>query len=100
MILPRKSWVTKLIVKEFIEQGYHATGSNQILSALSARYWIVSASEVIQELEKACAECHRRKAKAFEQILAPLPISRLNKELAGIHKAPVDFGGALHYCAG
>ena len=81
VILPRKSWVTKLIVKEFHEKGHHATGTNQTLSALSARYWIVSAREVILELEKACAECRRRKANACEQIMAPLPISRLKKSL-------------------
>ena len=81
MILPRKSWVTKLNVKEFHEKGHHATGTNQTLSALSARYWIVSAREVIRQLEKACSECRRRKAKACEQIMAPLPISRLKKSL-------------------
>ena len=57
VILPRKSWVTKLIVKEFHEKRHHATETNQTLSALSAKYWIVSAREVIGELEKACAEC-------------------------------------------
>ena len=71
VILPRKSWVTKLIVKEFHEKGHHASGTNQTLSALSARYWIVSAREVIREWEKECSECRRRKAKACEQIIAP-----------------------------
>ena len=93
VILPRKSWVTKLIVKEFHEKGHHATGTNQTLSALSARYWIVSAREVIRELEKACAECRRRKAKACEQVMAPLPISRLKKSLRAFTRTAVDFGG-------
>ena len=93
VILPRKSWVTKLIVKEFHEKGRHATGTNQTLSALSARYCIVSAREVIREFEKACAECRRRKAKACEQIMAPLPISRLKMSLRAFTRTAVDFGG-------
>ena len=93
VILPRKSWVTKLIVKEFHEKGRHATGTNQTLSALSARYWIVSAREVIREFEKACAECRRRKAKACEQSMAPLPISRLKMSLRAFTRTAVDFGG-------
>ena len=93
VILPRKSWVTKLIVKEFHEKGRHATGTNQTLSALSARYWIVSAREVIRELENACADCRQRKAKACEQIMAPLPISRLKMSLRAFTRTAVDFGG-------
>ena len=68
VILPRKSLVTKLIVKEFHKQGQHATGTNQTLSALSARYWIVSTREVIRELEKACAERRRRKARPVSKL--------------------------------
>ena len=95
VILPRKSWVTKLIVKEFHEKGHHASGTNQTLSALSARYWIVSAREVIREWEKECSECRRRKAKACEQIMAPLPTSRLKKTLRAFTRTAVDFGGRL-----
>ena len=93
VILPRKSWVTKLIVKEFHEKGHHASGTNQTLSALSARYWIVSAREVIREWEKECSECRRRKAKACEQIMALLPTSRLKKTLRAFTRTAVDFGG-------
>ena len=49
IILPRKSWITKLIVKHFHEQGQHASGTNQTLAAISARYWVLSGREVIRE---------------------------------------------------
>ena len=42
IILPRRNWVTKLIVKEFHERGNHATGTNQTLAALSTRYWLLA----------------------------------------------------------
>ena len=48
-ILPRRSWVTKLIIKDQHEKGKHATGTNQKLAALSARYWIQSGREAIRE---------------------------------------------------
>ena len=77
VILPRNSRITKLIVKEFHGMGNHASGTNQTLAALSTRYWIISAREVIHQWEKECMECRRRKIKPCEQIMAPLPLSRL-----------------------
>ena len=51
VILPRKGWVTKLIIKDAHEKGNHAFGTNQTLAVLSARYWIISAREAIREWE-------------------------------------------------
>ena len=41
ILLPRRNWVTKLIVKHFHEKGNHNSGTNQTLSLLSTKYWIV-----------------------------------------------------------
>ena len=49
IILPRKHQVTKLIVKHFHEEGYHASGTNQTLAVLSTRFWIISGHEEIRE---------------------------------------------------
>lgn len=93
VILPRKSWVTKLIVKEYHEKGNHATGTNQTLAALSTRYWIISGREVIREWEKECAECRRRRSKPCQQIMAPLPTARLKTSLRAFTRSAVDFAG-------
>ena len=45
----RKDWVTKLIVKHYHERGHHNSGTNQTLSLLSTKYWIVAAREEIIE---------------------------------------------------
>ena len=95
IILPRRSWITKLIVKYFHEQGNHAAGTNQTLAGLSARYWIIAVREVIREWEKECAECRRRKVKACQQVMTPLPISRLTTSLRAFTRIAVDFGGPL-----
>ena len=38
IILPRKSWVTKLIIKHHHELGDHSMDTNQTLSSLSSKY--------------------------------------------------------------
>ena len=52
LLLPRRNWVTKLIVKYFHEKGNHNSGTNLTLSLLSTKYWIVAAQEEIIEWEK------------------------------------------------
>ena len=93
IILPRKNWVTKLIVKHHHELGNHVTGTNQILASLSTRFWIIAAREAILEWEKECAMCQKRKAKIAQQIMAPLPLNRLTTSLRAFTRVAVDFGG-------
>ena len=93
IILPRRNWVTKLIVKEFHERGNHATGTNQTLAALSTRYWLLAGQEEIREWEKECLVCRRRKSKPCSQIMAPLPTSRLKPSLRAFVRSAVDFAG-------
>ena len=75
ILLSRKNWITKLIVKYYHEMGNHNAGTNQTLSALSTKYWIMAAREEIAEWKKECAACIRRKAKCAKQIMAPLPLN-------------------------
>ena len=63
IILPRKHWVTKLLVKYYHEQGCHIGGTNQTLTDISSRFWIVSGREEVRDWEKECSECRRRNAK-------------------------------------
>ena len=93
VILPRKHWVTKLIVKHYHEEDHHASGTNQTLAKLSARFWVVSGREEIRAWEKECAKCQRRKAKAASQIMAPLPRIRLQTPLRAFARTAVDFAG-------
>jgi len=93
VILPRESWITKLIIRDVHEKSDHASGTNHTLATLSARYWIVSGREAIREVEKACMECRRRNAKACKQIMAPLPTARLKTSMRAFTRAAVDIGG-------
>ena len=73
--------------------GHHTAGTNQTLSALSTKYWIIAAHEEIAEWEKECAACIRRKAKCAKQIMAPLPLNRLKLSLRAFTRTAVDYGG-------
>ena len=63
VILPRTSWVIKLIIKQYHEDGHHSTGTNHTLAVLPAKYWITLAREVIREVAKDCVVCRRKKSK-------------------------------------
>jgi hypothetical protein len=95
IILPRKHHITQLIVKLEHEQGAHVCGTNQILSSLSNKYWIMSAREAIREWERSCMQCKRRTAKTATQIMGPLPHSRLKlpEPLRSFAHTALDFAG-------
>ena len=69
------------LLLNIIMRGHHNSETKQMLSFLSTKYWIDAAREEIIEWEKECAACKRRKAKNAEQIMAPLPSSRLKLPL-------------------
>ena len=92
VILPRKSYVTKLIVRNYHEIGNHG-GTNQILASLSAQYWIIAAREEIRDVERDCAICRIRKAKPGEQVMAQLPDFRVVSSLRPFTHTAVDFAG-------
>eukprot|EP00117_Sycon_ciliatum_P019093 scpid35165/ scgid17425/ len=92
VILPRHHHITKLVVKHHHELQQHG-GTNQTLSSVCERFWIVAAREVIREWEHECARCIRTRAKPAEQVMAPLPKSRLEPPLRAFAKTAVDFAG-------
>ena len=92
IILPSNNHITFLIVKHYHELRNHS-GTNDVLSALSAKYWIIHAREEIRKVERACMECHRQKVKVAKQIMAPLSDIRLNMPLQAFAHTSVDYGG-------
>ena len=93
VILPRTSGITKLIINQCHEDGYHSTGTNHTLATLSAKYWIISAREAIREVEKDCVVYRRRKAKLATQVMASLPDVRLKMSLRPFTNDAVDYAG-------
>lgn len=92
IILPRKHWITRLIIKDCHERCHHG-GTNQVLSNLSSRFWIMSGRETIRDWERQCMVCKRHKASPGTQIMAPLPELRTRMSFRAFTQASVDFGG-------
>ena len=93
IILPRRSWITKLIVRQHHNDGGHVAGTNQTLALLSSKYWVISAREVIRECERECTRCRLLKTKPIQQVMAPLPKVRLQVTLRAFSKTAVDYAG-------
>ena len=93
IILPRKNCVTRIIVKYHHDKGEHVCGTNQTLSAMSVKYWIISGREEIRQYETDCYECKRHKAKTGQQLMAPLPEIRLKAPLKAFARTAVDYAG-------
>ena len=93
IILPRDHDVTKLIVRQHHEDGFHAIGTNHLLSKLSEKFWIVRAREVIRKVENECVVCKQLKARAAQQVMAPLPAIRLKTPLKAFARIGVDYAG-------
>lgn len=72
------------LIREAQKSHFPEAGTNQTLSALSTKYWLVAGHEEIRELESECTECRRQKAKICRQVMAPLPKIRLTPLLTSI----------------
>ena len=93
IILPRKEWVTKLVVRSYHETNGHVKGVNHLLAEISQRFWIISAREEIKQTEDECNECIRRKAKVGNQLMAPLPDIRFKEPLQAFSRTAIDYAG-------
>ena len=71
IILPRREWVTKLIIRSYHSTEEHAKGTNHTLAELSEKYIIPQAREEIRSTEAECNYCKKKKAKPASQIMAP-----------------------------
>ena len=100
IILARNDPVSTLIVKHHHEQLNHVGGTNQVLAMVSAKYWAIAAREAIRNWERKCNKCHRLKARAGEQIMAPIPDHRIQDSLRAFCHTAVDFAGPFLTKAG
>jgi hypothetical protein len=75
-ILPKKHYITQLIVKNYHERFLHA-GQETILAALRQRYWIVNVRSVLKRIKKLCQHCKNRVGKPDIPQMGQLPFCRL-----------------------
>ncbi|CAH8653316.1 unnamed protein product [Heterobilharzia americana] len=78
VILPRHHFVTELIIRHYhIIEGH--TGTSQVLATLRRNYWIIKGISAVKRVIRKCIECRRLKAALGQQMMAPLPVCRVQK---------------------
>jgi hypothetical protein len=95
IILPRKHAITRLITQHYHELGNHNAGTSHTLADLRTRFWIIHGREVVKEIESKCTWCKRHKAKPAQQVMAPLPKTRLGLPLRAFARVGIDYAGPI-----
>ena len=75
-ILPQKSNLTIMIVRNIHEQNGHC-GHEEVLAIVREQYWIVKARTVKKKVLNSCFRCKKLLASKLTQEMANLPRSRL-----------------------
>ncbi|XP_012561357.3 uncharacterized protein LOC105846812 [Hydra vulgaris] len=68
-------------------------GTNQLLTKLSERYWVIRGREEIRDAEAKCNKCKLRRCKPAQQLMAPLPAMRFKEPLRAFARIGIDFAG-------
>ena len=76
LILPSKGHVPALIISEAHIYSAHAS-VKQIINELRVRYWICQARRSVQSIVSKCIPCKRYSSRPQEQVMADLPLSRI-----------------------
>ncbi len=77
MILPGKSHVSHLIVKQCHEETKHQGKGITLNEVRSRGYWLVGGSSVISSYISKCVKCRRLRGSVEDQKMADLPADRL-----------------------
>ena len=94
ILLPKDHAVTRLVIVDAHERLGHGTGVEHVLTELRSRFWIVKGRRMVRNVIESCTECRRRfSTKIGNQMMAPLPKSRLQSSLRAFEKVGVDYGG-------
>ena len=94
IILPKKHYVTRLIVQYYHESEAHRMGVNYTINHLREKYLVIHVREEVKRVNRECRECARRfKVQPVQQQMAPLPQIRLQMTTKPFANCAVDFGG-------
>ncbi|CAH8508880.1 unnamed protein product [Schistosoma rodhaini] len=76
IILPSKHKVTNLILQYYhILEGH--VGATQVTATVREKFWVLRGGVAMRRVIKDCVYCKRRNARPIQQLMAPLPPSRI-----------------------
>ena len=90
VILPRHSRVTRLIIRPY-EEDNHSAGTNNLLSVLWRRFWVIAGREVIKECTNNYMICKESKVAPASQLMVPHPQIRIKFNIRAFSIVGVDF---------
>lgn len=93
-ILPNKHRYSELLIQSCHERVMRS-GVRDTLVQVRERYWILRARQLVKSTVASCRLCKRFKAKAAQQITAPLPKDRIT-ESPPFEVTGVGFAGPLY----
>ncbi|GFV79868.1 integrase catalytic domain-containing protein [Trichonephila clavipes] len=93
MFIPKKYLFTSLIIRHFHRVNFHA-GQELVLSLIRQQLWIPNGKSAIKKELRNCIDCFKRVAKPVSQMIADLPIERINPCRA-FEKVGIDFAGPI-----
>ena len=94
MILPKKSFVVDLIVRNAHTKAAHA-GRGITLSELRSQYWILNANSAVRHFITKCVVCRRLRGSTGKQKMADLPKERITPSPPFTYSG-VDYFGPFH----
>ncbi|CAH8551523.1 unnamed protein product [Dicrocoelium dendriticum] len=92
IILPPKHTVTDLLIRFYHLLEGHA-GVSQVLASLRRKYWIVRGMAAVKRLIGTCWTCKKRLTTAGQQLMAPLPLARVERGWHPFKFVGVDYFG-------
>lgn len=92
IILPSKSACVELLVYFYHKKIGHM-GRNFLLSELREKYWIVSATTLVKKISRQCIICRKIQGSPCQQLMAPLPIERVDGGHNPFFYTGVDYFG-------
>ena len=93
IILPNHH-LTKLIIHDVHERNAHV-GSNQVMSLLREKYYIMKGFSQIKTVLGKCVECKKERAQPVEQLMADLPKERVEVDKPPFTYVGVDYFGPM-----
>jgi len=94
IILPSKSHLTDLIIRDVHADYNHCGGTNYTLSLLSQKYWIVHGRQEVKRVLRDCTICRRVNAKPKMQQMGPIPTARVAEpDERAFNKIGIDCAG-------
>lgn len=94
VILPGRHHVALLLIRNIHEENGHS-GVTHTLALLRERFWVVHGTIAVKRLVRNCWTCRKNMATVCQQIMAPLPVDRVQEGWHPFDIVGVDYFGPL-----